>query len=508
LIENSLLYRLTSNLYSASQLKKVLNFSKQWLAMVFLESFLIKAIRNAELKSEEFDGGVFTKLLNAILNFPLILLKLLFNMFADSWEGSVTLKWGRILLKPFDGFLSIGIFILLVIPDHLWNNFYSLLIVLVLLMLFVLRAVMYKHKGFEIRDLGIYYPLFFLVVLMSFLTSIDSAESFRFFLFHLTCFLMVLLIVSGLKTNASLSKFIETFITGVFFTALFALWQVFTNSVPFDPSLTDLSVSFGLPGRVYSTMVNPNNFAQLLVMAFPFTIAMMSRTHIKIHTRIRYAIYALALLFAIAFTGSRSGWVGLLVALFVFLIIRKPSWLPLLGFLGIMVIPFLPDFILRRFLTLTNSSVDSSIAYRGKINQTLAPMTKDFWFTGVGLGTDVFMRISGRYFQYTSKIPVHSHILYTQIILEMGVVGLITFLITVLKNIKNGVVAFFNTEDSFLSNIIAAGVASLAGILVIGFVEYVWYYPRIMLIFWVIMGIIFSSIAMNRRLKLKTTEGV
>jgi len=507
LIENSFIFKVTTTLYRDSKLRKILNFLRQWITTMFLGSFLVKALRNSEIKGEELDGGFYLKFLNILLNFPLNFLKGCYDCCGEVWEESYTLKFIRILLKPFDVFLSLGVFFILVVPDHRWNNLYSLIIVFLLIFLFILRAVAFKHKGFEIRDLGIYYPLFFLVVLLSFLTSIDVAASLRFFLFHGTSFFMALLIVSALKTKAGLSKYIETLITGVFFTALFALWQVFTNSVPFDPSLTDLSVSFGLPGRVYSTMANPNNYAQLLVMAFPFILAMMLRSDSKFIYKFKYCVYASTLLFAISFTGSRSGWVGLLFSVFVFLLLRKPSWLPFLGFIGILAVPFLPDFILRRLLTLTNRSVDSSIAYRGKISQTLAPMMRDFWFTGVGLGTDVFMRISGRYFQYTSKIPVHSHILYTQIILELGAVGLLTFLMTVFRNIKNGVVAFFNTEDSFLSNTIAAGISSLFGILLISFVEYVWYYPRIMLVFWMVMGVIFSSIAMNRRLKIKTSEG-
>ena len=48
------------------------------------------------------------------------------------------------------------------------------------------------------------------------------------------------------------------------------MWQVVTDAVAFDPSLTSIEQSEGLPGRIYSTMANPNNYSQILIMTLPF----------------------------------------------------------------------------------------------------------------------------------------------------------------------------------------------------------------------------------------------
>jgi hypothetical protein len=281
------------------------------------------------------------------------------------------------------------------------------------------------------------------------------------------------------------------------------LWQVITDSVPTDPSLTDLETSVGMPGRVFSTMGNPNNFAEILIMTFPFTLVMFFNAK-NITFKICYVICSSTTIASLMYTGSRSCWIGFAFSIFILVLFRRPSWIPLLFFAGVILLPFLPDYIQRRLITIVNFDSDSSALYRVKIFNTVLPMIQDYWKTGVGLGTDVFMKISSRYYLYTYKVPVHTHILYTQILIEIGIIGLLTFLWTITRNIKNTIKEIFTTEDKFLSNILIAGVSSLSGILLVSFVEYVWYYPRVMLVFWLVFSLTMSGIYISRSSRLKS----
>ena len=49
---------------------------------------------------------------------------------------------------------------------------------------------------------------------------------------------------------------------GITFVGLYAILQRI-KGVPVNPAQTDLSVNVGMPGRVYSTMENPNNLGQV-----------------------------------------------------------------------------------------------------------------------------------------------------------------------------------------------------------------------------------------------------
>ena len=501
--QSSVILSFLSLVYSRSFFKRLLESISSFIFGICSTSRILEYLRSTSLSvNKRYDESRFFYFFNVLINLPLVVLKKIYFTMGESFESGFTFQALRFCLRRFDILISSFIFIIIVVPDNYWNNMYSLAFAFVLYSGFIVRAVVFNHKGFDVRKLGFFLTLFFLVVTLSFLTSVYPALSLRFFLFNLTCFLYLLLIVDAIKTNKALETVVATFSLGVFLIAIFGIWQVITDSVPFDPSLTDASVNFGLPGRVFSTMSNPNNFAQVLVMVFPFVLAMFFY-YKNYFLKSQYFIYLIAILIAITFTGSRSGWIGLAVGTFFFLLFKKPFLVPLIILLLLASTPFLPNFLIRRVLTLTNIAADSSISYREQIYDTFLPMIRDFWFTGIGLGTDVFMRVGERYHQYTTKMPMHTHILYTQVLIEMGVIGLGAFLLTVVKSIKDAIVMFFAVDDEFLKNVFLAGASSVLSILVISLVEYVWYYPRVMVVFWFVVGVILATLEINRSKKLK-----
>jgi len=131
------------------------------------------------------------------------------------------------------------------------------------------------------------------------------------------------------------------------------------------------------------------------------------------------------------------------------------------------------------------------------------PMLREYMVSGVGLGSDIFRQLIQNYKLYTKAVPPHTHILYLQIWIEMGLVGIVTFAWYIYRTIKNSVIGIYNSSLT-LKAILASGTAALCGILVTSLVEYSWYYPRVMVMFWVLIGIIASATYLaelkNRRL--------
>ena len=113
------------------------------------------------------------------------------------------------------------------------------------------------------------------------------------------------------------------------------------------------------------------------------------------------------------------------------------------------------------------------------------------------------MRIVDTYYQYTKATPVHTHVLYLQIWVEMGIVAILSFLWFIYRTIKNSIICITDSTKE-MKNILIAGVSALAGALTISLVEYIWYYPRVMVIFWVIVGILLAatSVVFNKNRKL------
>ena len=91
-----------------------------------------------------------------------------------------------------------------------------------------------------------------------------------------------------------------------------------------DPSLTDLANNAGMPGRVFSTFENPNNYAEAIVLLLPLCLSYCFMVEER-KPRGRLLAGLLIPLLALVMTYSRSSWVSflLVVVLIVFLLDRR-----------------------------------------------------------------------------------------------------------------------------------------------------------------------------------------
>lgn len=452
-----------------------------------------------------WENSLLFRIINAVLTVPSNLLKKLYRKKEAVFRESLFFRVLSLILHRFEIVVALVLVITLVVPHEKWSNIYSTIFAIILLGSLFICTIIKKNSYFNLRAIDFSLIVFMLVTALSWYTSINRGSSLRFFVINVTCFMFVLIIVSSIRNEKSLGNFVELILVGVFAISLYGLWQVVTDSVPFDPSLTSVTQNEGMPGRVFSTMFNPNNFAEILVIMLPFYAAVVfnAKTFVK---KAVFTIMALPPLVVLFFTGSRSGWIAFAVFMLVYTFLKNKRLLPFLLIAGILAVPFLPQHIYRRIQTLFKLSSDSSAQYRIKIIKTSWPMLKEFYLTGVGLGTDVFMSVVDNYKQYASKVPVHTHVLYMQIWVEMGIMGILSFMWFLFRTVKNAVTSILEKNNKYFDNMLIAGVASLLGILSMASVEYIWYYPRVMLFFWVDTAIILSVLSIIRIRRNKLSE--
>ena len=257
-------------------------------------------------------------------------------------------------------------------------------------------------------------------------------------------------------------------------------------------SQQDMTVNEGMPGRVYSFFDNPNNFAEQLVMLLPldFALFLNSRWRGKILSLLSLCVGVAA----IGFTYGRSCWIGLTLAVVVFLALMDWRWVPLFILAGLVAIPFLPETIYNRILTITNTQ-DSSTRYRFEIYSTTENLMRDHWVKGVGLGTDVMKQVFQTYpTNFDGTYPVHTHNNYLQMWAETGIWGGISFLALLLYQLKSGVKAFRAAADKRVKRLLAAGLGAFCGILLVSVAEYTWFYPRNMFTYWFLFGVIAACV--------------
>lgn len=392
----------------------------------------------------------------------------------------------------------IGLFltILLVVPHHAWNNLYALVLVLVLVALFAIGSAVRPARRFEVREIGPYLTLFLGFICYALLSSLSIKDSLRFFAFHLTSFLLVLLLVSSVRRFEQLQLILALAVAGLTISALYGCYQGVIG-VPVIANQQDMLVNADMPGRVYSFFDNPNNFAELLIMLLPFTFALFLNAK-SLGGKIAAVFSAVVSLISLGFTLSRSCWIGMVLAVMVWILFINWRILPIFFVAGICCIPLLPDSIYNRILTIGNLN-DSSTSYRFAIYEATGVLMRDYWLRGVGLGSDVLKEAFQDYpTMFDGNYPIHTHNNYLQVWAEMGFFGLLAFLGTILYELKTGVKAFFTTGDPRIKRILAAALSGFCGILLVSIPEYTWFYARNMFFYWFVFGVIATCVKLSR----------
>ena len=451
------------------------------------ESAICRALWREGSLVRAWPRSLSCRILTALVNLPCALVKLIYQAGKNLWDGSFCFR----LLTGLGGLAAplMGLFMLvmLVAPHSRWNNVYALLGAVAVTALFVLGTAGTRRR-LELERIGPYHTFFFAFVCIALLTSVSTRLSLRFFLFHLTGFLIVLILVSATQRVEQVQGAAALAAAGLFLASLYGCYQGVIG-VAVVASQQDMRVNAGMPGRIYSFFDNPNNIAEILVMLLPLLLALLLNA--KSWRGRAAALVGLGVgLAAIGYTYSRSGWLGLALTVFVFLALQNWRIVPFAIVAAIAALPFLPKSIYNRFLTIGNMQ-DSSTRYRFAIYEATGNLMKDFWYRGVGLGSDVMTKVFTQYpTMYDGNHPIHTHNNYLQMWGELGIGGGIAYIALVLWRVKTGLKAYYSSENRAVRNLLSAAVGSFAGILLISVAEYTWFYPRNMFFFWFLFGLI------------------
>ena len=192
------------------------------------------------------------------------------------------------------------------------------------------------------------------------------------------------------------------------------------------------------------TLNHPNDLALFLVLALPLWIAFAVEEQKKFGSKLVThicAVGAVATLFCLLLTCSRSGYVGMIAILltsFTFMLRRRNEIISRLKqhihivaipvavlLVGVLLVP--GNWVIRRLIAMF-THIDISIYNRIAMWQYTAKMSMSEWVNGVGAGCyplayTKFIPQGG-----VREIPLHPHNLYLHISAEFGLVGLALFI--------------------------------------------------------------------------------
>lgn len=447
-----------------------------------------------------YESSVFARGFKWIFDLITCAVSKLFAVIARLAHGSVTERFINRFVKSsffinYETFLGGFILLMFIVPHDYWSNTYALLAVLGLFVLFQLMVASGARRQFYLHNLGFPLLLFAIACVFSLGFSNDRSDSFRVLLFYVTALLFVYLIAADITSKERLMKLLGFIYFAVIITALFALYQRMVG-VSVSASLTDLSSNKGVPGRVFSTLGNPNNYAEFLVIMLPLAAvyaANRKREWVKLGFCLALALPALALLM----TYSRSCWISIFFACIIFIYYVNKRLLPAFFLLCLAAVPLLPDSVLTRLGTL--ASGDSSSMFRIYIWTGCIKIVHDFFLTGIGLGPGSFATLYADYADKHAIVGVpHSHMVYMELIIELGIIGFIAFMWYMLRLWKDTASEATHGRDKTLTYVLAACTASLVGIAITFSVEYVWYYPRTLFAYFILAGIAMAAVKMSK----------
>ena len=161
---------------------------------------------------------------------------------------------------------------------------------------------------------------------------------------------------------------------------------------------------------------------------------------------------------------------------------------------GIAALPLLPTSIFNRILSIFNLN-DTSTSSRFDLWAAGLEVIQREPITGAGRGAEAVRRMVKLTQMYQGRASfVHCHNIYLQIWAEMGLLGIVSFLGTMLGMMKSAARAVRHCPNSPARHMAIGGTSAMLGAMVCGLADYLWTYPRIMFLFWFVFGLTLAAI--------------
>lgn len=270
---------------------------------------------------------------------------------------------------------------------------------------------------------------------------------------------------------------------------------------------TDQTSTLADTTRVYSFLGNPNLLAGYLVPAVTFSGAAIfawPRWLPKLLGVLLLLVNGLCLVLTL----SRGGWIGMLAAGLVALVLLvyylsvrfSPFWqrwaLPLLlggalVLLGLAV--FAVEPLRLRVMSIFAGRQDSSNNFRMNVWAGVIEMIKARPVLGIGPGNDAFNSIYP-FYQRPRYTALSAYSVFLEIAVEAGIVGLLTFFWLMAVAWSEGWRQLQRLRDlqSPQGYWLMGAIATQAGMLAHGLVDTVWYRPQVSTLWWLMMAIVAS----------------
>lgn len=377
-------------------------------------------------------------------------------------------------------FLSLNLFVMAYafLPD--------IVILAAEILFFAVMVIDLKFNKKIIKANTLLIPMFLVGVFMiiNSFTSLNILGSMRDLAFNFGGIFLALMVYKEVNSKQKLNNILTSLAIGAALVGVFGLYQfVFLGTV--QREWIDASLKGVITRRAYSVFMNPNIFAEYLVLVTPLVVSQFW-AHRDGFKKFIYLMISGLLLVNMMLTFSRGGMVSIAVAAMVFLFFAMRPLFVFLIPIGIFSINFLPEKIQNRIYSIFNFA-DSSTSYRFKMWGITKDLIRDNPMVGVGFGHKTFKQ---EFELLIRSMPIfHAHNTYLEIMAEGGALGIISFLYIVIGSIVNLFKSGMKSTDKYIRTVSIGLLASIMGILTNGMTEHIVYINRIIVMLWMVFGL-------------------
>ena len=361
--------------------------------------------------------------------------------------------------------------------------------VLVSFFSFVCKLVVGKRSmKFGFSD--VLMTLMILMILLGGIITAGGKESMRSALVYSCLMLIYVLVVNLMNTKSLMERCVSAIaIPSIIISFWGIVGYAFTGM---SPKWLDEDMFNEIANRSIATFENPNMLATYLIITAPFIWIYAFKEGASVKSRIAAVSGALASAVCVTLTWSRGGWLGFIVAMLVFAVINHKNTLKyILATLctSPIWVMLIPSSLKTRFMSIGDLS-DSSTYYRLYTWKGSLRLLKDHIWGGIGVGESAFSQLYPLYSYIGNESTMHSHSLFLEIAIELGIMGLILFAIIMLISMQKGFSEIRSCGDKNRRLVVSAAVVGILAALVHGTVDYIWYNYRVFFVFWLVVAVL------------------
>ena len=284
--------------------------------------------------------------------------------------------------------------------------------------------------------------------------------------------------------------------------SVYGIYQYITGDI--STLWLDTAMFGDIAGRVTSLFDNPNVLGEFLILGIFAALGLLAGDRNR-PTRIFTTVSLLSGILCLVLTWSRGAWLGALCAFVIFLFMMSryaAAGVVCFGLTAPAWIAMLPKKLVRRLLSIGNIA-DHSTSTRVEIWNTSTRLIRDHLLTGLGAGGVGFGQAFSQYAAASLTGVEHSHSLYLQLLIIHGIAGLALFVwIFALLTRRCVATARLPREQMSVRPCVGLCVglySGIAGLLIGGFSDYVWYNYRICAMMWLVLGLAVACARLSAR---------